>query len=287
MIVPADLEPDLPSIVSSNPYLTYARAARLLHPGRRPEPGVHDHGERPPEGPAWRGRSCRPARRRVGRRARSATARVLHPHVVVYRDVEIGEDCVLHSGVQVREECRLGHRVTVQNGAVIGADGFGFARDSEGHYEKIPQLGIVVIEDDVEIGALTAIDRSSLRETRIGRGTKIDNLVQVGHSVSIGEDSALAGQVGIAGSTTVGKGVVLAGQVGVAGHIEVGDGVIATAQAGLPSNVAAGSVVSGSPAIDNRSWLKASAVFSRLPAIYKRLKQLERRVEQLLGGKAD
>ena len=177
--------------------------------------------------------------------------------------------------------------MTVQNGAVIGADGFGFARDSEGHYEKIPQLGIVVIEDDVEIGALTAIDRSSLRETRIGRGTKIDNLVQVGHSVSIGEDSALAGQVGIAGSTTVGKGVVLAGQVGVAGHIEVGDGVIATAQAGLPSNVAAGSVVSGSPAIDNRSWLKASAVFSRLPAIYKRLKQLERRVEQLLGGKAD
>lgn len=286
VIVPADLEPDLPSIVSSNPYLTYARAARLLHPGRRPEPGVHTTASVHPKAQLGEDVHVGPLAV-VSEGARVGDRSVLHPHVVVYRDVEIGEDCVLHSGVQVREECRLGHRVTVQNGAVIGADGFGFARDSEGHYEKIPQLGIVVIEDDVEIGALTAIDRSSLRETRIGRGTKIDNLVQVGHSVSIGEDSALAGQVGIAGSTTVGKGVVLAGQVGVAGHIEVGDGVIATAQAGLPSNVAAGSVVSGSPAIDNRSWLKASAVFSRLPAIYKRLKQLERRVEQLLGGKAD
>ncbi len=286
VIVPPDLEPGLPSIVSSNPYLTYARAATLLHPARRPEPGVHPTASVHPH--AELGEDVHvgafavvPEGARVGDRC------VIHPHVVLYRDVEIGEECVLHSGVQVREECRLGDRVIIQNGAVIGADGFGFARDAEGRYEKIPQLGIVVIEDDVEIGALTAIDRSSLRETRIGRGAKIDNLVQVGHSVSIGADSALAGQVGIAGSTKVGKSVILAGQVGVAGHIEVGDGVIATAQAGLPSNVAAGSVVSGSPAIDNRSWLKAAAVFSRLPAINRRLKQLERRVEQLFGDKAD
>ena len=139
---------------------------------------------------------------------------------MLYEGVLVGEDCVIHSGVQVRERCRLGSRVVVQNGAVIGGDGFGFARDREGRYHKFPQVGIVVVEDDVEIGALTAIDRAALGETRIGRGTKLDNLVQVGHSVTIGEDTVIAGQVGIAGSTRIGNRVTLAGQVGVAGHLD-------------------------------------------------------------------
>jgi UDP-3-O-[3-hydroxymyristoyl] glucosamine N-acyltransferase len=200
--------------------------------------------------------------------------------------VKVGEDCVLHSGVQVRERCRLGNRVVVQNGAVIGGDGFGFARDQVGRYQKFPQVGIVVIEDDVEIGALSAVDRAALGETRVGRGTKIDNLVQVGHSVTIGEDSVLAGQVGIAGSTRIGRRVTLAGQVGVAGHLTLGDGVIATAQTGIPSSVEEGKVVSGYPAIENRAWLRASAVFARLPELQKRVRELERKLEALVGQRA-
>jgi UDP-3-O-[3-hydroxymyristoyl] glucosamine N-acyltransferase len=168
---------------------------------------------------------------------------------------------------------------------VIGADGFGFARDEQRRYHKIPQRGIVVLEDDVEIGALCAIDRAALDETRIGRGTKIDNLVQVGHSVVIGHDCVLAGQVGIAGSTRVGNRVTLAGQVGVVGHITIEDDVIVTAQSGIPGRVEAGTVVSGSPAFDNRDWLKATAVFSRLPELQKRVRELERRLEAL--GKAE
>jgi UDP-3-O-[3-hydroxymyristoyl] glucosamine N-acyltransferase len=176
--------------------------------------------------------------------------------------------------------------VVVQNGAVIGGDGFGFAKDQEGRYEKIPQLGIVVVEDDVEIGALTAIDRAAMSETRIGRGTKIDNLVQIGHSVTVGADTVLAGQVGVAGSTKIGSRVTLAGQVGVAGHLTIADGVVATAQTGIPSSVEAGKTVSGYPAIDNRAWLKSSAVFARLPELQKRLRELEKKVGALLerGG---
>jgi len=183
----------------------------------------------------------------------------------------------------VRERCRLGHRVVVQNGAIVGGDGFGFARDGQGRYHKFPQVGIVVVEDDVEIGALTAIDRAALGETRVGRGTKLDNLVQVGHSVTIGEDTVLAGQAGIAGSTRVGSRVTLAGQVGVAGHLTIGDDVIATAQTGIPGSLEKGAVVSGYPAIENRAWLKSSALFARLPELQRRLRELERKVESLLG----
>jgi UDP-3-O-[3-hydroxymyristoyl] glucosamine N-acyltransferase len=217
----------------------------------------------------------------VGPRACVGARSALHPHVVLYEDVTLGEDCVLHSGVQVRERCRLGNRVIVQNGAVIGGDGFGFARDDQGRYNKFPQVGTVVVEDDVEIGALTAIDRAALGETRIGRGTKLDNLVQIGHSVTVGEDTVLAGQVGVAGSSRIGSRVTLAGQVGVAGHLTIGDGVIATAQSGIPSSVAAGAVVSGYPAIENRAWLKSSAVFARLPELQRRLRELERAVAAL------
>ena len=284
VIVSSEVATTLPSLLSTNPYLAYARAVALLHPEERPEAGIHPSAEVHPSAILDEDVHIG-ALVVVGPRARIGRRSVLHPHVVLAADAALGDDCVLHSGVQVREGCRLGNRVIVQNGAVIGADGFGFAKDEQGRYHKIPQRGIVVVEDDVEIGALTAIDRAALAETRIARGVKIDNLVQVGHSVTIGEDTVLAGQVGIAGSTRVGRRVTLAGQVGVAGHLDVGDGVIATAQTGIPASVEAGRVVSGYPAIDNRAWLKSSAVFARLPELQKRVRELEREIEALKKGR--
>ncbi len=277
VILAASVETPLPSLLSVNPYLTYAQAVAVLHPQAAAVPGVgasavvHETA-RLGEGVHVGAQAVVGAGVTVGART------VIHPHVVLYEGVVIGTDCVLHSGVQVRERCRLGDRVIVQNGAVIGSDGFGFARDVDGKYHKIPQVGTVVIEDDVEIGALVAIDRAALRETRIGTGVKIDNLVQVGHSVTIGRDTVLAGQVGIAGSTEIGARVTLAGQVGVAGHLRVGDGVIATAQTGIPSSLPDGAFVSGYPAIQNRAWLKSSAVFARLPELQKRVRDLEKRL---------
>jgi UDP-3-O-[3-hydroxymyristoyl] glucosamine N-acyltransferase len=274
-------EAAVPCLLSDNPYLTFARAVALLRPPARPAPGVHPSAQIDPT--AVLGADVHVgALAVVGQGVHVGARSALHPHVVLYEGVEVGEDCVLHSGVQVRERCRLGNRVVVQNGAVIGADGFGFARDDEGRHHKFPQVGIVVVEDDVEIGALTAIDRAALGETRIGRGTKLDNLVQVGHSVTIGEDAVLAGQVGIAGSTRIGSRVTLAGQVGVAGHLTIGDGAIATAQTGIPASVERGAVVSGYPAIENRAWLRSSAVFAKLPELQKRLRELERRVDSLV-----
>jgi len=283
VILGREQEAGLPCLVSENPYLAFARAVALVRPPSRPLPGVHPSAQVHPT--AVLGPDVHVgALAVVGPGARVGARSALHPHVVLYEGVEVGEDCVLHSGVQVREGCRLGNRVVVQNGAVVGGDGFGFARDRDGHYHKFPQVGIVVIEDDVEVGALTAIDRAALGETRIGRGTKLDNLVQVGHSVTIGEDTVLAGQVGVAGSTRIGSRVTLAGQVGVAGHLTIGDGATATAQTGIPGTVEPGAVVSGSPAIENRAWLKSSAVFAKLPELQRRLRDLERKVASLLGG---
>jgi UDP-3-O-[3-hydroxymyristoyl] glucosamine N-acyltransferase len=281
VVVPPDVATPLPSLLSKNPYLFYARAAQVLHPPAHPPAGAHPTAQVHPS--ASLGDDVHiGAFAVVGPRVRIGARTTIHPHVVVYEDVELGEDCILHSGVQVREGCRLGHRVVVQNAAVIGADGFGFARADDGSYEKIPQVGIVVIEDDVEIGALTAVDRSSLHETRIGRGTKLDNLVQVGHSVTIGSHTVMAAQVGVAGSTRIGSHAMLGGQVGIAGHLTIGDGVIATAQSGIPNSVEKGQMISGYPAIENRKWLKASAVFARLPELSRRLRQLEKKLEELI-----
>jgi len=282
VIVTPELETPVPSLLAANPYLAFARAVAILHPQASPPPGVHPTAVIDPTAELGEGVYVG-ALAVIGPRVRVGARTVIHPHVVLYPEVHVGEDCLLHSGVQVRERCRLGHRVTVQNGAVIGADGFGFAKDDQGRYLKIPQVGSVAIDDDVEIGALTAVDRASLGMTRIGAGTKIDNLVQVGHSVTIGRDSVLAGQVGIAGSTKVGDQVVMAGQVGVVGHISIGDGAIVTAQTGVPGDVKPGAVISGSPAIENRSWLKSVAVFAKLPDLQKRVRDLERRVGELVG----
>jgi UDP-3-O-[3-hydroxymyristoyl] glucosamine N-acyltransferase len=217
----------------------------------------------------------------IGDGARIGARTVVHPHAAIGRYAEIGDDCVLHAHVSVRERVRIGHRVVLQDGAVIGSDGFGFARRPDGSHQKIPQIGGVVVEDDVEVGANATIDRPAVGETRIGAGTKIDNLVQIAHGVTLGRNVLLAAQVGVAGSTTIEEGVTLAGQVGVAGHLTIGKGVVATAQTGIPNSVDAGSFISGYPAIPNRDWLKSSAVFRKLPELRKLISDLEKRVAEL------
>jgi UDP-3-O-[3-hydroxymyristoyl] glucosamine N-acyltransferase len=206
---------------------------------------------------------------------------IVFAHVTIARGAQIGEDCVIHAHVSIRERAQLGNRVVVQDGAVIGSDGFGFARDAGGAHVKIPQVGGVVLEDDVEIGANTTVDRPAIGETRIRAGAKIDNLVQIAHGVTIGRDVLLAAQVGIAGSSTLEDAVTLAGQVGVAGHLTIGKGTVATAQTGIPNSVDPGSFVSGYPAISNRDWLKSSAVFRKLPELRKTISELERRIAEL------
>ena len=231
---------------------------------------------------------------RVAPTARIGEGASIGPFVVIEDDVEIGKNCVIYpfvnisrgarigdnfkaySHVSVREFCRIGNNVTLQDGAKIGADGFGYAKKADGSYYKIVQSGIVVLEDDVEVGANATIDRGTIGETRIRRGAKIDNLVQVGHASDVGENTLLCAQVGLGGSSKIGKNVILTGQVGVAGHLEIGDGVVATAQTGIPNSVEAGTVISGYPAIDNKVWLKSSAVFKRLPELLKRIEALEK-----------
>lgn len=265
---------------SETPYLAFARAVGLLNPAPAIEPGVHplaavDASVRLGDGVSigpfvW-----------VGPGVTIGARTVILPHVTVGPGASIGDECRLHAQVSIREHVVLGNRVVVQDGAVVGADGFGFAKRPDGSYEKIPQPGRVVVEDDVEIGANSTIDRPAVGETRIKAGAKIDNLVQVAHGVRVGRDTLLCAQVGIAGSSTIGDRVVLAGQVGVAGHLEVGDGVVATAQTGIPNSVEANTLVSGYPAIPNRDWLKASAVFKRLPEMKKAIADLEARLEAL------
>ena len=204
----------------------------------------------------------------------------IRPQVVIERDVKIGGNFFAHPHVSIREDCRIGNNVTLHNGVVIGSDGFGFAKDDQGRWQKIRQAGRVVVEDDVEIQANSCIDRGSLGETRIGRGTKIDNLVQVAHNCIVGENGLLCSQVGLAGTTTLGKNVILAGQAGVSGHCTLGDDVVVTAQSGTHGDIPAGSMVSGSPAFDNTQWLRSVAVFSRLPELAKTLRAITRREKQ-------
>jgi UDP-3-O-[3-hydroxymyristoyl] glucosamine N-acyltransferase len=263
-----------------NPYLAFAQAAQALAPPSVLPVGIHPTavlgdgvvlGEHVGIGPLAV----------IGRGARLGARTVVEAHAVIGPETVLGDDCVIHAHVSIRERCRLGHRVVVQNGAVIGADGFGFAHHADGRHEKIPQVAPVVIEDDVEIGANTTIDRPAVGETRIKAGSKIDNLVQIAHGVVLGQHVLLASQVGISGSTTLGDGVVLAGQVGVAGHITIGDRVTATGQTGITNSVAPGRVISGLPAIDNRDWRKAAVLVARLPEYRRHLIDLERRLAAL------
>ena len=265
---------------AADPYLAFARAVELFAPPRSLAPGVHplaSLAERVAVGQD----AAIGAFVSIGADARIGARTMIYPHVVIGDGATIGDDCLIHARVSIRERVSIGHRVVIQDGAVVGSDGFGFAHRPDGTHLKIPQIGAVVVEDDVEIGANTTIDRPAVGETRISAGTKIDNLVQVAHGVRIGRDSLLAAQVGIAGSTTLEDRVTLAGQVGVAGHLTIGKGVVATAQSGIPNSVEGGAFISGYPAIDNREWLKASAIFRRLPELKKALSDLARRLDEI------
>jgi UDP-3-O-[3-hydroxymyristoyl] glucosamine N-acyltransferase len=183
--------------------------------------------------------------------------------------------------VTVREYCRIGHRVTLGNGVVIGGDGFGFAKTAEGRHYKIVQSGPAVIEDDVEIQSLTSVDRATVGETRVKRGAKIDSLVQIGHACVVGEDNIICAQTGLAGSSVLEKNVLLAGQVGISGHLTIHDNAVIYAQSGIGGDVPAGAVMSGSPAFDARDWLRAITAFPKLPELLRRMRQLERRLQEL------
>jgi UDP-3-O-[3-hydroxymyristoyl] glucosamine N-acyltransferase len=262
------------------PYVTFARALGLFANTSRPPAGIHRLALVEPGAVVAADASIGPFAV-VSDGARIGARTILYPHVSVGRDAEIGADCVIHAHVSIRERVRLGDRVVLQDGVVIGADGYGFARRRDGTHEKIPQVGGVVIEDDVEIGANTTVDRPAVGETRIGAGSKIDNLVQIAHGVQVGRNVLLAAQVGVAGSSVIEDQVTLAGQVGVAGHLTIGKGTIATAQTGIPNSVDPGSFISGYPAIPNRDWLKSSAVFRKLPELRRLLADLERRIAEL------
>lgn len=256
----------IPTLRSKNPYYAFSRALALFYEPPRYAEGVHPT-------------AVVHASARIGARASIGAYVViaeevqigddctLLPHVVIYRGAKIGKHFFAHAHAVVREFCRLGDNVVLQNGAVVGADGFGFAMDDHKHWQKIVQSGPALLGDDVEVQANACVDRASVGETRVGRGSKIDNLVQVGHGSTVGEDTLLCAQVGLAGSTEVGNHVILAGQVGVAGHCKLGDGVVATAQSGIPSDVEAGKTVSGYPAIENRQWLRCVTAFNKLPEI--------------------
>jgi UDP-3-O-[3-hydroxymyristoyl] glucosamine N-acyltransferase len=267
-------------LVSTNPYLDHARALALFYRPPRPDPGVHPLASVARTARIGANASIGPFAV-VGENATIGRNAVLHPHVVIYEGAQIGDDFYAHAHAVVREFCRVGHRVILQNGAVIGGDGFGFAKRADGTHYKIPQTGITTIEDDVEIQTLTSVDRSSMGETRVKRGAKIDSLVQIGHSSVVGEDNIICAQTGLAGSSVLGKDVLLAGQVGVSGHLTIHDHAVVYAQSGIGGDVKEGAIVSGSPAFEVREWLRAITAFPKLPDLVSRMRQLEKRLAAL------
>ena len=256
---------------SKNPYLSFARAIDLFYQSPQYATGIHATAVIAPTAKIG-------ANPHIGayvvidEGVVIGDNAVLLPHVVIYRGANIGNDFLAHAHSIVREDCRLGDNVVLQNGAIVGSDGFGFARDGD-HWEKITQSGPAVLESDVEVQANACIDRASVGETRVARGVKIDNLTQVGHGSAVGEHTLLCAQVGLAGSTVVGKNVIIAGQAGVAGHCHVGDNVVITAQSGTHGDIPAGSMVSGSPAFEHRQWLRAVNAFMRLPEMAKKVRE--------------
>jgi UDP-3-O-[3-hydroxymyristoyl] glucosamine N-acyltransferase len=272
--------PPVPILRADDPYVAFARAIELFYQPPRPIPGIHPTASIART--AALGEDCSIGANvvisegvKIGRRC------VLHSNVTIYPYAEIGDDFTAHSNAVVREFCKVGNRVILQNGAVVGADGFGFAPQPDRPYYKIIQSGIVVLEDDVEIGANSCVDRATVGETRIRRGAKLDNLVQVGHGSTVGEDTLLAAQVGLAGSTRVGNRVFLAGQVGAAGHLTIGDRVVAIAQSGIPQSVEPDRIISGSPAVDFKLWKKNSLLMERFPELVQTIRELKKEVEEL------
>ncbi|NOS35096.1 MAG: UDP-3-O-(3-hydroxymyristoyl)glucosamine N-acyltransferase [Deltaproteobacteria bacterium] len=274
-----DIERGLNLLRVANPYLAFAKILALFQPPPSHYEGVHPRAEVHGGAVVGRGVSIYPFAV-VDEGACIGDRVVLYPGVYVGRNAVVGDDTLLYPNVTVREGCRIGQRVIVHANSVVGSDGFGYARDGSSHH-KIPQTGIVVLEDDVEIGAGVTIDRATLGETIIRRGTKVDNIVQIAHNVEIGEDSIIVAQVGISGSTKIGKGVTLAGQVGIAGHIEVGDGITVGAKAGVIGNLLEKGVFTGMPAMPHAQWLRVQGSLTKLPDMRKRLLKLERRLEEM------
>lgn len=274
---------DIVGLRARDPYLAYTRALRLFHPEPTVAPSIHSSAVIDPTARiadnVFVG-ACSV----VGSGVVIESGVRIYPNVTIYDYVTIGKDSVVHSGAVLRERSQIGARVIIHNNVVVGCDGFGYAKDEERHWLKIPQTGRVVIEDDVEIGAGTTIDRASVGESRIGRGAKIDNLVQIGHSCSVGEDTLLCAQVGLAGSSHIGDRVVLAGQAGVAGHLKIGDDVVITAKSATSHDVPAGKVISGIPAFDNKDWLRSTAAFRRLGEMQRTIRELQERLQELEGA---
>lgn len=262
------------------PYLAFARAVGLFAPAWRPAPGIHPMAAVAADARLGQNVSIG-AFTCIGEGAAVGDNTVIFPNVTIGPGAQIGADCVIHSNVAIRERVTIGNRVVLQNGVVIGSDGYGFVRRRDGTHEKIPQVATVVIEDDVELGANTTVDRPAVGETRIGSGTKLDNLVQIGHGVRVGRNVLMAAQVGVAGSTDIGDEVVFGGQVGVGGHLTIGRGATAVGQSGVTNSVDAGAMVAGYPAIDSRDWRKASAIFKRLPELKRRIEELESQLAAL------
>jgi UDP-3-O-[3-hydroxymyristoyl] glucosamine N-acyltransferase len=275
-------DPGAPCAVlyTDDPYSAFARAVSLFAPTARPAAGIDPLSAVADGASIGADVSIGPFVT-VGAGATIGARTTIFPNVVIGPDARIGEDCVIHPQVSIREGVIVGDRVTLHDGVVVGSDGFGFARQKDGTHLKIPQHARVVIEDDVEIGANSTIDRPAIGETRISAGTKIDNLVHIAHGVSVGRRALLAAQVGIAGSTIVEDDVMMAGQSGVTGHVRIGAGAIVGAKSAVLQSVDAGSFVTGHPAFDHTDWRKASVVFRQLPALKKRVEELEQRLAEL------
>lgn len=266
-------------IICKNPYLAFAKILTFLQVSNRPVKGVMPG--------AWVADSAIVDKTAtiypgcvVGEGVRIGTGSTLYPGVVIYDDVTIGQDCLLHAQSIVREGCRLGDRVILQPAVVIGSDGFGFAPDGDSYY-KIPQVGIVVLEDDVEIGSNSCVDRAALGETRIRRGTKLDNLVQIAHNVNVGEDCILVSQTGIAGSSTIGNHCTFGGQAAIAGHLKVGDNVMIGGRGGATGNVDSNQILSGLPLMPHKQWLRATMTLPKLPEMRKDLQKMKKRLGEL------
>jgi UDP-3-O-[3-hydroxymyristoyl] glucosamine N-acyltransferase len=269
-----------------NPYLAFSRALSFFYQPPVYAPGIHPTAVIDPTVEIGEGAHIG-AYVVIGPQVRLGARATLLPHVVLYPGVRAGSHFFAHAHAVVRENCILGDHVTLENGAIVGADGFGFAKNEDGHWEKIPQSGPVRLGSRVDVQANACIDRATVGETAIGDGTKVDNLVQIGHGSRVGENTLICAQTGLAGSSVIGNNVILAGQTGVAGHCTVGDGVILTAQSAVSHDVPPGKTLSGSPGFDNRIWLRAVAIFQRLPELLKRIDRLEKKIAGQVSANPD
>ena len=268
---------DIAILRAKDPYLAYTRALRLFYPAPKFAPFVHPNSFIHETANVAETVSIE-AFVSVGANCEIGDNVKIYPNVTIYDNVKIGANTTIHSGAAIRENCEIGANCIIHNNVTIGSDGFGYAKDEEKRWLKIPQVGRVVLEDDVEVGANTAIDCASVGETRIKRGAKIDNLVQIGHSCTVEENSLICAQTGLAGSSVIGKRVILAGQVGIAGHLRVGDDAVITAKSATSHDVPDGKILSGIPAFENREWLRSIAAFRRLGEIARAVRDLEKRV---------